>query len=165
MALGEPNKSPAARLAGLCLVAFFANSNHARAETGYPNAAIEQQPGVPSSGLQYKALIYLSFDDGPYTEFATGILKKDKTVTTKDILASGRKKGLKVTPNQVSAVRKTVGISTGKGRKAGSRRAGRKTTRASAGNVDSYLQDAVVEAIRSAQYQKARSILGVLEES
>ncbi len=100
-----------------------------------------------------------------YTEFATALLKKDKTTTTKDILAAGRKKGLKVTPNQVSAVRKTLGISTGKGRKAGSRRAGRKTTRASAGNVDSYLQDAVVEAIKSAQYEKARNILGVLEKS
>ena len=99
-----------------------------------------------------------------YTEFATGILKKDKTVTTKDILASGRKKGLKVTPNQVSAVRKTLGISTGRGRKAGSRRAGRKI-KVPAGNVDSHLQDAVVEAIRSAQYEKARNILGVLEKS
>ncbi len=100
-----------------------------------------------------------------YTEFATALLKKDKTTTTKDILAAGRKKGLKVTPNQVSAVRKTLGIPTGKGRKAGSRRVGSKTTRVSAGNVDSYLQDAVVEAIKSAQYQKARNILGVLEKS
>lgn len=88
---------------------------------------------------------------------AVKLLRANPSIKNPDIRKNGQKAGYKISPNQMAEARKRIG-------KKGKRR-GRAKPRSTGGTVDSHLQDAVIEAIRSAQYQQAKNILGVLEKS